>query len=166
MTTSTLSAEKTAKPDYRPDARDLAILRVLQRNARATIGEIAREVHLSTTPTYDRIRRMEQHGLIRQYAALVDRSRVNRGLMVICYVSLKEHNKKAGTKFIQSIMAMPDVVECYSISGEFDFMLKVLAENMEQYYDFHVNRLSQADNVGHIQSVFVMGTVKETLVNV
>jgi Lrp/AsnC family leucine-responsive transcriptional regulator len=61
---------------------------------------------------------------------------------------------------------MPEVIECYSISGEFDFMLKVVGENMERYYDFHVNKLSQADNVGHIQSVFVMGTIKETLVSV
>jgi DNA-binding Lrp family transcriptional regulator len=90
---------------------------------------------------------------------------VQRGLMVICYVSLKEHNKNAGTKFIKSILEMPEVLECYSISGEFDFMLKVVGENMERYYDFHVNKLSQAENVGHIQSVFVMGTIKESLVS-
>jgi DNA-binding Lrp family transcriptional regulator len=109
---------------------------------------------------------MEQHGIIKQYVTLVNNSKVNRGLMVICYVSLKEHNKNAGTKFIKSILEMPEVIECYSISGEFDFMLKVVGENMERYYDFHVNKLSQADNVGHIQSVFVMGTIKETLVSV
>ncbi len=86
--------------------------------------------------------------------------------MAICYVSLKEHNKKAGTQFIKSILAMPEVIECYSISGEFDFMLKVIGENMEKYYDFHVNKLSQADNVGHIQSVFVMGVIKESMVAV
>jgi DNA-binding Lrp family transcriptional regulator len=81
-------------------------------------------------------------------------------------VSLKEHNKKEGTKFIKNILEMPEVIECYSISGEFDFMLKVVGANMESYYDFHVNKLSQADNVGHIQSVFVMGTIKETIVSV
>jgi Lrp/AsnC family leucine-responsive transcriptional regulator len=109
---------------------------------------------------------MEQQGIIKQYVTLVNNSKVNRGLMVICYVSLKEHNKNAGTKFIKSILEMPEVIECYSISGEFDFMLKVVGENMERYYDFHVNKLSQADNVGHIQSVFVMGTIKESLVDI
>jgi len=109
---------------------------------------------------------MEQNGIIKQYVALVDASKVNRGLTAICYVSLKEHNKKAGTKFIKSILEMPEVIECYSISGEFDFMLKVVGQNMESYYDFHVNKLSQAENVGHIQSVFVMGTIKETIVSV
>ena len=82
--------------------------------------------------------------------------------MVICYVSLKQHNKTAGTKFIKMIQEMNEVVECYNISGEFDFMLKVVAENMDDYYDFHVNKLSEAENIGHVQSVFVMGVIKQT----
>jgi len=148
------------------DEKDLAILRLLQDNARITVKEIADQIHLSTTPVHERIKRLEANGVIKQYATLIDGTKVKKGLMVICYVSLKEHNKNAGTKFIKSILEMPEVIECYSISGEFDFMLKVVGENMERYYDFHVNKLSQADNVGHIQSVFVMGTIKETLVSV
>lgn len=151
---------------YQLDEKDKAILKLLQQNAKITVSELSQKVHLSTSPTFDRIKRMEQHGIIKQYVTLVDNSKVNRGLMVICYVSLKEHNKTAGSKFIKSILAMPEVIECYSISGEFDFMLKVVGENMERYYDFHVNKLSQAENVGHIQSVFVMGTIKESLVSV
>jgi len=164
MKVTARQTEKEAPGNYEPDAKDLAILKLLQQNAKATLTDIARQVHLSTTPTFDRIRRMEQQGIIKQYATLIDHVKVRRGLMVICYVSLKEHNKNAGTKFIRSILQMPEVVECYSISGEFDFMLKVLAGNMEEYYHFHVNQLSQAENVGHIQSVFVMGTIKESLV--
>ncbi len=144
------------------DEKDLAILRALQHNAKATVQEIAAKVHLSTTPVHDRIKRMEQNGVIKQYVALVDKSKINKGLMVICYVSLKEHSKIAGGKFIKNIMEMPEVIECYSISGEFDFMLKVVTENMDTYYNFHVNKLSQAENLGHVQSVFVMGVVKET----
>jgi len=148
------------------DEKDIAILRMLQKNAKATVQEIAAQVHLSTTPVHDRIKRMEQNGVIKEYVALVDKSKINKGLMVICYVSLKEHSKIAGGKFIKNIMDMPEVLECYSISGEFDFMLKVLTENMDTYYNFHVNKLSQAENLGHVQSVFVMGVVKETHVMV
>lgn len=144
------------------DEKDLAILRVLQKNARSTIQEISKQVNLSTTPIFERIKRMEQNGVIKQYVALVDKSKVNKTLTVICYVSLKEHNKTAGTKFIKTILELNEVLECYSISGEFDFMLKIVAQNMDSYYDFHVNKLSQAENVGHIQSVFVMGTIKES----
>lgn len=158
------ATEKNTDTTYKLDAKDLAILKILQQNAKATVTDISKQVHLSSSPTFDRIKRMEQQGIIKQYVTLVESSKVNRGLKVICYVSLKEHNKIAGTKFIKSILEMPEVIECYSISGEFDFMLKVVGENMERYYDFHVNKLSQADNVGHIQSVFVMGTIKETLI--
>lgn len=144
------------------DAKDLSILRILQRNARATVKEISEQIHLSTTPVHERIKRMEESGVIKQYATLVDYAKVKKGLMVICYVSLKQHNKNAGAKFIKAIQEMNEVIECYNISGEFDFMLKVVAENMDDYYDFHVNKLSQSDNIGHVQSVFVMGIIKQT----
>lgn len=153
--------EKTVAP-LQLDDKDLAILRLLQENARMTVREISEKIHLSATPVHERIRRMEDNGVIRQYAALVDHAKVKKGLMVICYVSLKQHNKNAGTRFIKAIQQMNEVIECYNISGEFDFMLKVVAENMDAYYDFHVNTLSQVENMGHMQSVFVMGIIKQT----
>ena len=161
MATST-KKEQSYIPDTLLDSKDLAILSLLQKNARITVKEISEQVHLSTTPVHDRIKRMEQSGVIKQYATLVDHAKVKKGLMVICYVSLKEHNKAAGVKFIKTIMALQEVIECYNISGEFDFMLKVVCEDMNTYYDFHVNKLSQLDNVGHMQSIFVMGIIKQT----
>ncbi len=144
------------------DQKDISILKLLQENARATVKEIADKIHLSTTPVYERIKRMEEAGVIKQYATLVDHSKVKKGLIVICYVSLKQHNKTAGAKFIKAINDMSEVLECYIISGEFDFMLKVVAENMNAYYDFLVNKLSELDNIANVQSVFVMGVVKQT----
>lgn len=154
----------TLKTGEKPvlDKKDLDILKMLQQNARVTIKEIAEKVHLSTTPVHERIRWMEEQGVIKQYTAIVNGAMVNRNLMVICYVSLKQHSKNAGAKFIQRIMEMNEVLECLTISGEFDFMLKVVTENMDTYYDFHVNRLSEIENVGNVQSVFVMGVVKST----
>jgi DNA-binding Lrp family transcriptional regulator len=119
-------------------------------------------MHLSTTPVHERIKRMEASGVIKQYATLLDHTKVKKSLMVICYVSLKEHSKNAGVKFIETMQVLPEVIECYSISGEFDFMLKVVCEDMNSYYDFHVNKLSQIENMGHVQSVFVMGIIKQT----
>ncbi|MDD2793604.1 MAG: Lrp/AsnC family transcriptional regulator [Sediminibacterium sp.] len=144
------------------DAKDLAILKLLQQNARITVKEISDQVNLSTTPVHERIKRMEDSGVIKQYATLVDHTKVKKGLMVICYVSLKQHDKTAGGKFIKRMHELNEVIECYNISGEFDFMLKVVAESMDAYYDFHVNKLSQAENIGHVQSVFVMGVIKQT----
>ncbi len=158
------AAIKEQTPTLTPqlDKTDLSILKLLQMNARATVKEIAEKVHLSTTPVHERIKRLEQTGVVKQYATLVDHTKVKKGLMVICYVSLKEHSKNAGMKFIKSINQLHEVIECYNISGEFDFMLKVVEENMDSYYDFHVNRLSLIENMGNIQSVFVMGVIKQT----
>src|SRR3954466_2523074 len=144
------------------DNKDLAILHLLQQNARMTVKEISDKMHLSTTPVHERIKRMEASGVIKQYATLLDHTKVKKGLMVICYVSLKQHSKNAGAKFIKTINELNEVIECLTISGEFDFMLKVVAENMDAYYDFHVNKLSETENVGNVQSVFVMGIIKQT----
>lgn len=144
------------------DIKDIAILRLLQNNARISVKEIADQVQLSATPVHERIKRLEQSGVIKQYATLIDGSKIKKGLMVICYVSLNQHSKKSGGQFIKLINELPEVVECYSISGEFDFMLKIVTEDMNSYYDFHVNKLSQAENIGQVQSVFIMGVVKQT----
>ena len=155
--------EQTATGNLSLDAKDLSILALLQQNARITVKEISEKIHLSTTPVHVRITRMESDGVIKQYVTLVSHSKVKKGLMVICYVSLKAHSKNAGTKFINAINEMNEIIECYSISGEFDFMLKVVEENMDSYYDFHVNKLSQIENIGNVQSVFVMGVIKDTV---
>lgn len=154
--------EQSATSSIALDAKDLAILKLLQQNARITVKEISDKIHLSTTPVHERIKRMEDSGVIKQYATLVDAAKVKKGLMVICYVSLRQHSKTSGDKFIKAINDLNEVIECYTISGEFDFILKVVAENMDAYYDFHVNKLSQVENMGKVQSVFVMGVIKQT----
>ena len=157
-----IKKEDSATEQITLDNKDLAILHLLQQNARMTVKEISDKMHLSTTPVHERIKRMEASGVIKQYATLVDHAKVKRGLMVICYVSLKQHSKNAGAKFIKTINELNEVIECYSISGEFDFMLKVVCRDMNAYYDFHVNKLSQIENMGHVQSTFVMGVIKQT----
>src|SRR6476660_8310768 len=102
--------EKTAAEPILLDEKDKAILRLLQENAKITVREIATRVHLSTTPVHERIKRMEDTGVILQYATLVNHSRVKKGLMVICYVSLKEHSKKSGAKFIRTINELSEVI--------------------------------------------------------
>jgi Lrp/AsnC family transcriptional regulator, leucine-responsive regulatory protein len=152
--------EQSVTPLSPLDEKDKAILRYIQSNAKATVREIAANVHLSTTPVHERIKRMEEEGVIIQYATLLDHSKINKGLMAICYISLKEHNKKSGGKFIKTLSEMPEVTEFYIISGAFDFMLKIVVENMDDYYNFHVNKLGQVDNIAQVQSTFIMGVIK------
>jgi len=157
-----IKKDNSPAPEVSLDKKDLAILKLLQENARITVKEISQKIHLSTTPVHERIKWMEEQGVIKQYVTLLDHNKVKKGLMVICYVSLKEHTKNAGNKFIKTIHELNEVTECFNISGEFDFMLKVVCEDMNAYYDFHVNKLSQIENVGRVQSIFVMGVIKQT----
>jgi Lrp/AsnC family transcriptional regulator, leucine-responsive regulatory protein len=152
--------EQADTPIVPLDEKDKAILRYIQSNAKATVREIAANVHLSTTPVHERIKRMEEEGVILQYATILNHTRINKGLMAICYISLKEHNKKSGGKFIKTLSDMPEVIEFYIISGAFDFMLKIVVENMDDYYNFHVNKLGQVDNIAQVQSTFIMGVIK------
>ncbi|MFN9709895.1 MAG: Lrp/AsnC family transcriptional regulator [Bacteroidota bacterium] len=154
--------DKITTTNFILDNTDIAILRVLQKNARATVREIAEEVNLSATPVHERIKKLEREGVIRQYTILIDPAKVNKSLKVICYVSLKEHNKSIGTKFIKLINECNEVLECHNISGNFDFMLKIAVQNMDEYYHFHVHKLSQSELIANVQSMFVMGTIKET----
>jgi DNA-binding Lrp family transcriptional regulator len=144
------------------DKKDLEILRLLQNDAKLTIREIADKIHLSPTPTHERIKRMEREGVIRQYVALLNNRLVDRSIMVICTVSLKDHDKRTAKTFIQAIMHFPEVIECYNISGEADFQLKIVASSMEAYHKFYVNRLSEIKGIGQTKSSFVMDVIKET----
>ena len=159
---TTNQKENSATPEFSLDKKDFAILHLLQKDAHMTVKEIAAKTHLSTTPVHERIKKMEASGVITQYVTLVDHVKVNKSLMVICHVSLRQHSKTAGVKFIKIINDLTEVIECYSISGEFDFMLKVVCKDMNDYYNFHVNKLSASENIGHVQSTFVMGIIKQT----
>ena len=125
------SSQKEQPVAFTLDSKDFEILKLLQQDAKLTVREIASRIHLSPTPTHERIKRLENEKVIKGYAALIDNRKVDKKIMVICHVSLKEHDKKTAQAFVSGITGFKEVVECYNISGEFDFMLKILSESME-----------------------------------
>ncbi|SHK16179.1 Lrp/AsnC family transcriptional regulator [Chryseobacterium polytrichastri] len=151
-----------ATENYSVDEKDLSILRLLQKDAKLSIRDIAARINLSPTPTHERIKRMEKLGIIKEYTAIVDRKKVNKGMMVVCMIALNAHNKSIATKFIEEVSKLKEVVEFYNISGEFDFMLKILAPNMDEFHDFFVNQLSEIEGIGQTKSIFVMNSIKES----
>lgn len=144
------------------DEKDYEILRLLQENAKLTVREVSAKIHLSATPTHERIKRLEKHKIIKQYAALLDNRKVNKRIMVLCQVSLKDHDKKTAHEFVQAIVALKEVIACYNISGDFDFMLKIVAASMESYHDFFIGYISGIKGIGQTKSIFVMDVIKET----
>lgn len=144
------------------DEKDLQILKVLQENGRLSIREVAAKINLSSTPTQERIRRLERDGVILQYAALVNQKKISKGTTVLCQVTLIKHNKQAAYQFIEKIMSFNEVVECYNIAGDYDFSLKIITESIESYHDFFVNQLSEVPFIGNTKSIFVMSAIKQT----
>lgn len=144
------------------DSKDIEILRLLQDNSKLTVREIASLVHLSPTPVHDRIKRLEKSGVIKKYITLIDSQLINKNFTVICHVSIKEHNKQAGVKFIESMMKHKEIIECYNISGEFDFMLKIVCSSMQEYHQFHMNTISIMEGIGQTKTFFVMDIIKES----
>jgi Lrp/AsnC family leucine-responsive transcriptional regulator len=142
------------------DNTDRDILKYLQEDAKLTTKELAGRLNLSPTPVYERVKRLENEGVIKKYVALVDREKVGKGLMVLCNIRLKEHEKIAGARFVKQIIELPEVVECLNISGDYDFLIKVVVGDMREYQSFIMNKLASLENIGSTQSIFVMGEIK------
>ncbi|MCH5334301.1 MAG: Lrp/AsnC family transcriptional regulator [Alistipes sp.] len=142
------------------DKTDLQILRILQQNARLTTKELAARVHLSTTPVFERLKRLETGGYIKKYVAVLDAGKLNRGFVVFCSVKLRRLNCDIANAFTDFVREIPEVVECYNISGEYDYLLKIHAPDMKYYQEFILNVLGRVDSLGSITSTFVMDEAK------
>ncbi|MGU3375748.1 Lrp/AsnC family transcriptional regulator [Chryseobacterium sp. M5A1_1a] len=142
------------------DDKDLNLLRLLQNNAKLTVKELAKEINLSPSPVFERVKRLEQEGYIKRYAAVLDAEKLNRGFTVFCQIKLKIHDRSVGYDFVKEILEIEEVAECYNISGDFDFLLKVQVRDMKHYQDFVFNKLGSVDSIGSTHSTFVMAEVK------
>lgn len=144
------------------DVTDLELLKHLQVNSNYTTKELAALVNLSSTPVYERVRKLEKEGYVKKYTAILDAEKLGRELIVFCNITLKQHTKEIGNKFVEDILSLNEVTECYNISGDYDFMLKVMVKNMKDYQDFVINSLGSVENIGSAHSTFVIGTIKHT----
>lgn len=142
------------------DKVDLQILRTLQENARLTTKELAAQVSLSSTPVFERLKRLEREGYIKKYIVVLDADKLNQGFVVFCNVKLRRMNKDIAMEFTRIIQNIPEVTECYNISGSYDYLLKIHAPNMKYYQEFIINVLGTIDSLGSLESMFVMDEVK------
>ena len=142
------------------DKTDLLLLKILGDNSNFTIKELATQVNLSPTPVLQRVKKLETNGYIKKYIALLDHEKFSHGFIVFCNIKLKQHDRKIGHSFVDDIMKIDEVVECYNISGDYDFILKVFAKSMKHYQDFVFNKLGSVESIGSTQSTFVMSEIK------
>ncbi|MBD5191366.1 MAG: Lrp/AsnC family transcriptional regulator [Bacteroidales bacterium] len=142
------------------DKTDEAILCELQKNGRLTNKELAAAIHLSPTPTFERVKRLERDGYIRKYVAVLDADKLDCGFVAFCYLKMKQHSYENAVRIMEAVKEIPEIVECYNISGDYDFLLKIYTRNMKTYQKFLLRILGEIDCIGSLNSSFVLGEIK------
>ncbi|HDZ06994.1 hypothetical protein LCGC14_0051860 [marine sediment metagenome] len=144
------------------DSIDSKILMQLQENAKQNTKEIAAKVGLSVTPTYERIRKLEQQEIIKSYVALLDRTKIGKELIAYCQVTLSKQQKKLADSFKKEMLLLPDIMECHQVSGNFDYLLKIAVDDIAGFHEFINEKLSIIDGISTIHSSFVLNSVKDS----
>lgn len=142
------------------DEKDVEILKILQDDADVTNKEIAAKVHLSPTPVFERIKRMREQGYIRKIAAVLDAGKLDCSFIAFCYIKLKQHTFENARSLMDAVQKINEVGECYNISGDYDFMMKVYVSSMKEYQQFVLRIMGDLECIGSLNSFFVMGEVK------
>lgn len=144
------------------DEIDLKILRILQKNSNRTTKEVAELINLTASPVYERIKRLEKCGYIKKYVAILDKKLINIPITAICMVSLRYHDEGFIDKFDRQIKALQEVQECYHMAGKVDFFLKINLESLDKYHEFVRLKLSKIENIGVLESYFVLKEITST----
>lgn len=149
------------------DKVDLKLINLLQEDCKQPIKELAQQLNLSIAPVHERIKKLEKAGIIKRYVAIVDIDLINKPLINYCIINITKHQLELFKNFELAIKEMDEVLECYSISGKYDYLLKVLSKDMNEYQNFVINKLSKLEMIANINSQFVMRSVKyKTLIKV
>ena len=143
------------------DSIDKKILQILQHDCMISYKDIAKKIGLSYNPTYERIRRMEEEGIIKSRVAILNPKKIGVHLFVYCNITLKEQSKKSLIDFEKTIRTIPEIIEAVSMSGVYDYMLKIAIRDIDSYNTFIMNKIANIPNIGQYHSNIVMSTVKD-----
>jgi Lrp/AsnC family leucine-responsive transcriptional regulator len=144
------------------DTTDKKLLALLQQDTKKTTKELSVKLHLSVTAVYERIRKLEREGIISHYVALLNRNKINKGFVVFCHIKLIQHSKEFLTKFEHEVVKLDEILECFHVSGDYDYILKICVKDMEEYREFMVTKLTTLQHIGSTHSTFMIGEVKNT----
>jgi len=145
------------------DATDRQILEMLQEDAKINIKEIAAKLNITKTPIYERIKRLEKEGVIEKYVTVLNRKKLGSSIIVFLEGSLKVEKFEQADEFFEAVAATPEIIECYLLGGENDFMLKVIAPELDKYHDFYATKIASLPRVGQIKSSFVIKEIKHSM---
>lgn len=146
------------------DEIDKNLLQIIQNDSKQTNKELSHKLGLSVTAVYERIKKLEREGVIRKYVALVDKKRVDKSFVTFCSIKLLQHTKAYVVQFEKEVAKLEEVLECYHISGDYDYLLKVIVTDMDEFREFMVKKLTTISHIGSTQSAFMINEVKHTTV--
>lgn len=146
------------------DTTDKKLLELLQTDSKQTNKELSLKLNLSVTAVYERIKKLERAGFIDGYVALVNKAKINKNFVVFCHIKLVQHTQDYVMQFEREVAKIPEVLECYHLSGDYDYLLKVLVENMDEFRAFMVSKLTTISHIGSTHSMFVINEVKHSTV--
>lgn len=144
------------------DVLDKKLLHFLQLDAKMTNKELSGKLNLSVTAVYERIKKLERSGVIAQYVTILDKKSIDLGFQVFCHVKLAKHEQEAIKDFEKEVTTLDEVLECYHVSGDYDYLLKVLVKDMEHFREFMISKLTTLNGIGSTQSSFTISEVKST----
>ncbi len=144
------------------DHIDYQIIDMLQHDGRMTIRDMALQLKLSTTPIFNRIKKLEQEGVIEKYVAQINPKKVGKSLYAFVHISIKEHSKDAVDSIVAQVISFPEVLECHYVTGGADFVLKVIVKNMEEYNVFVTEKLFTVANIAKIDSLLSLSMPKHS----
>lgn len=144
------------------DTVDRKILQLLQADAKLNVKDIAIRLNLTKTPIYERVKRLEREGVIEKYVAIVNRKKLGPSMVVFISGKLQVNRFEQTNEFYDAVKKLPEVLDCYLMSGEFDFLLKVIVRDLDDYHEFYSQRLSQVPRVSYVSSSFVLDEIKKS----
>ncbi|WP_264564663.1 Lrp/AsnC family transcriptional regulator [Flavobacterium sp. N3904] len=146
------------------DSTDKKLLHLLQIDSKQTTKELSLKLNLSVTAVYERIKKLEREGIIDKYVVLLNHSKIEKGFVVFCHLKLIQHTVEFISKFESEVIQLKEVLECHHVSGDYDYILKVVVKDMEAYREFLVTKLTTLEHIGSTHSTFMISEVKYTTV--
>jgi Lrp/AsnC family leucine-responsive transcriptional regulator len=144
------------------DETDKKLLLFLQEDAKQTTKELSHKLGLSVTAVYERIRKLENTGVISKYVAILDRNKIHRNFIVLCHIKLAQHKKEYVLQFEKEVMNLEEVTECFHVSGDYDYILKIGVKDMEDYRNFMLTKLTTLQHIASTHIYFMISEVKNT----
>lgn len=144
------------------DVIDKKLIHLLQLNSKQTTKQLSLQLNLSVTAVYERIKKLEKENVIKHYVAIVNKNKIGKSFLVFCHIKLIQHTKEYVTNFEKEVLKLPEVAECFHVSGDYDYILKIYVKDMESYRDFMITKLTAIKHIGSTHSIFTIGEVKNT----